>query len=70
MDRFQLQCEMKRNGYTVERFCKELGMTKVTFYRKCKGIGNSDFSRGEIEKICNMLGLDSPVGIFFTSEVS
>lgn len=68
VDRFRLQYEMKKRGITVEMLCEHIGMSKAAFYRKCKGV--SEFTQGEIQAIVDYLGLDSPMGIFFTEKVS
>ena len=63
MDRLRLEYEVKRKGYTLEEFCKEIGMSRSAFYRKCTG--SSDFTLSEMEAIIKVLDLASPVGIFF-----
>ena len=68
MDRYKLEYEMKRRGLTVENLCENIGMSRSAFYRKCRG--TSEFTLTEIQKIVENLGLDSPMGIFFTEKVS
>lgn len=68
MDRYRLQYEMKIRGITVDKLCSDLQISKSAFYRKCKG--TSEFTQGEIQKIIDYLGIDSPMGIFFTEKVS
>ena len=68
MDRYKLEYEMKRRGDTVENLCENIGMSRSAFYRKCRG--TSEFTLTEIQKIVENLGLDSPMGIFFTEKVS
>lgn len=68
MDAVRLEYEVKRKGYNVERFCKELGMSKSAYYRKIKG--TSEFTQGEIQKIVDLLDLETPMGIFFKASVS
>lgn len=68
MDRYKLQYEMKRRGITVEMLCKYTKIGKSAFYRKCNG--KSEFTQGEIQAIVDYLGLESPMGIFFTEKVS
>ena len=68
MDQLRLKYEIKRNGYTIEAFCKELGINKTTFYRKING--TSEFTQSEIRKAIKLLSLESPMSIFFTEEVS
>lgn len=58
-----LDYEIKRNGYTHESLCKELGISLSAFYRKRNG--KSEFKKSEITKIVAILKLDSPVDIFF-----
>lgn len=55
-------------GLSVGQMCKELKMSRSAFYRKTRGI--SEFTQGEIEKICEILSLDSPVEVFFAKKVS
>lgn len=68
MDRYKLEYEMKRRGVTVENLCENIGMSRSAFYRKCRG--TSEFTLTEIQKIVENLGLESPMGIFFTEKVS
>lgn len=68
MDRYRLQYEMKKRGVTVDNLCEAIGINRTTFFRKCKG--TSEFTQGEIQKIVDYLGLESPMGIFFTEKVS
>lgn len=68
MDRYKLQYEMKIRGVTVDTLCKAIDINRTTFFRKCNG--TSEFTQGEIQKIVDFLGLDSPMGIFFAEKVS
>lgn len=68
MDKFALEIEMKKKGVTQEMLCDAIGMSRSAFYRKCNGI--SEFTIGEINAITSYLELKSPMGIFFTEEVS
>ncbi len=63
MDRYKLEYEMKSRGVTVEKMCKDIGISRSAFYRKCRG--TSEFTLAEIKKIVEYLGLKSPMGIFF-----
>ncbi len=63
MDRYKLQYEMKRKGVTIGQLCKKIGITRSTFYRKCRGL--SEFTQGEIQSIVDYLELDNPMEIFF-----
>lgn len=60
--------KIKESGLSVGQMCKELNMSRSAFYRKTRAI--SEFTQGEIEKICVILNLDSPVEVFFASKVS
>nr|DAP88527.1 MAG TPA: Regulatory protein [Caudoviricetes sp.]DAX98433.1 MAG TPA: Regulatory protein [Caudoviricetes sp.]DAY29787.1 MAG TPA: Regulatory protein [Caudoviricetes sp.] len=64
MDKNLLEYEFKRKGYNVGKFCEKLGISEATYYRKTSG--KSEFSRAEIERIMDLLELDSPTPIFFT----
>ena len=68
MDKYKLEYEIKRNGMTVEVFCKSLGISRSAYYRKCSGV--SEFTQGEIQKAMDVLKLESPVGVFFNQKVS
>lgn len=68
MDKFRLEYEMKSKGITIEVLCKEIGISRSAFYRKCNGLSN--FTQNEIQEIVDFLGLKSPMGIFFKENVS
>lgn len=68
MDVIRLEYEIKKKGFNVEGFCKELGISKSAYYRKIKG--TTEFTRSEIQRIVEILELNSPMGIFFSSKVS
>ena len=68
MDKFLLEYEMKKNGFSTERLCKEIGISRSAFYKKCNG--KSDFTQSEIQAIVDLLHLESPMAIFFAKEVS
>ena len=60
--------EMKKKGISIQEMIENLSMSRSAFYRKCNGI--SEFTQGEIQKIVDILDLDSPMGIFFAEKVS
>lgn len=68
MDKYKLEYEMKTRGITIECLCKNIGMSRSAFYRKCNGI--SEFTQSEIQKIVDYMKLGSPMGIFFNDNVS
>lgn len=64
MDKFLLEYEMKKKGFSVEKLCKEIRISRSAFYKKCNG--KSDFTQSEIQAIVDLLHLESPMAIFFT----
>lgn len=68
MDKARLEYEMKRKKISKDEMCKALDMSRSAFYRKCNQI--SEFTLSEIQKIVDILDLDSPIDIFFNSKVS
>lgn len=68
MDKALLEYEMKKRGVSIGDMCAKLGCSRSAFYRKCNGI--SEFTQSEIQIIVDYLGLDSPMGIFFSNKVS
>lgn len=68
MDKARLLYEMQKKSISIQEMIRKLGMSRSAFYRKCNGI--SEFTQGEIQKIVDILDLDSPMGIFFTEKVS
>ena len=68
MDKFRLEYETKRRGLTVRDLCAAARISQSTYYKKVKG--QSEFTQSEIQAIVDLLGLDSPVGIFFSDKVS
>ena len=68
MDRFKLEYERKSKGLSVSELCEAANMSRSAYYRKCNG--SSEFTQKEIQAICDVLKLKSPVEIFFTDLVS
>lgn len=68
MDKAKLIYEMTKKKVSIGEMCEKLGMSRSAFYRKCNGI--SEFTQGEIQSIVDILGLTSPMGIFFAEKVS
>ena len=68
MDKLKLEYEMKTRGVSVDELCHAVGISRSAYYRKVSG--KSEFTQGEIQKIVDYLGLNSPMGIFFTEKVS
>lgn len=63
MDRYKLEYERKKRGVSISDLCETIGICRSSYYRKCKG--ESEFTQGEIQKIIDLLELETPVGIFF-----
>lgn len=68
MDKARLLYEMQKKVITIQEMCDRLSMSRSAFYRKCNGI--SEFTQSEIQKIVDILELDSPMCIFFAEKVS
>lgn len=68
MDKARLLYEMQKKGISIQGMCGKLSMSRSAFYRKCNGL--SEFTQGEIQKIVDILDLESPMGIFFAEKVS
>ncbi len=63
MDKFLLDYEIKRKGYSIKQFCEMINIPRTSFYKKSKGL--SEFTRDEIKRIIDTLNLDNPTDIFF-----
>lgn len=68
MDKNKLYYHMAAQGVSFKEMCEKLNMSRSAFYRKCNGI--SEFTQGEIQRIVDILHLESPMGVFFTEKVS
>lgn len=68
MNKALLRYTMDTQNVSVEELCAYIGISKSAFYKKING--KSEFTRGEIEKICRRLALASPVDVFFADKVS
>lgn len=68
MNRAKLEYEMAVRGVSTQELCSAIGISRSTYYRKCNG--TSEFTLGEIQRIVDLLGLKSPMGIFFDAKVS
>lgn len=68
MNRAKLEYEMAIRGMSKQELCEAVGISKSAYYRKCNGA--LEFTLGEIQQIVDILGLESPMGIFFDIKVS
>lgn len=61
-----LRGKIVANGYTQTTFAEKLAMSKNTLCLKING--KSDFSIGQVEAMCQLLGINTPeeiMAIFF-----
>lgn len=56
MNKLKLEYEMKMKGITMAEMCNMLQISRSAFYRKCNG--KAEFTRREIERIIEILGID------------
>ena len=68
MNKALLKYTMDTQNVSVGELCAFIGISKSAYYKKING--KSEFTRGEIVKICQRLNLESPVDIFFAEKVS
>ncbi|MDD3336759.1 MAG: helix-turn-helix domain-containing protein [Eubacteriales bacterium] len=68
MDKLKLEYAMKKKGISIKMLCQVLGISRSAYYRKVNSI--TEFTRAEIQTIINYVGLDTPMGIFFSDKVS
>ena len=68
MDAKALKAEIMKKGFTAERLSRAIGISKAAFSKKING--KSEFTLGEIQRIVDVLGLESPIPIFFAAKVS
>ena len=68
MDKELFDKAVDASGLSINEICEQLGVSRSAFFRKRKG--ESEFTWSEIEKLINILGLKSPVPVFFKEKVS
>ena len=59
---------LKEHKMSMQELAKCLGISRVTLYRKTAG--ESDFTRGEIQKCRELFGVEACERIFFALEVA
>ena len=62
-DKLKFRAAIAGKGKTMKDVAIATGVSESTLYRKVNGV--SQFSREEIQTICQYLELDSPIEIFF-----
>lgn len=68
MDIDLLKYKIKKAGLSLDEFCEKIGISKPVFYGRCAG--RTDFTLSEIKKIMKVLGLQTPMQIFFADNVT
>lgn len=68
MNKQLLIYEIRKRGLTAEKVSQQIGISKSAFSKKING--KSEFTLSEIQAIVRILGLASPMEIFFAAEVS
>lgn len=59
----EFNAQLARKGVKKQELAEYLGMTYTNLYRKIRDDGK--FTREEMAKIINYLGIDDPTSIFF-----
>lgn len=67
-DEFAFRDIVRRRHKTLREVAERLGISAPTLYRKMSGI--SDFTRSEIQRLCDFLDIKDMKTIFFADEVS
>lgn len=67
-DKKKFEAAMKLADKTYKDLAIAMDIDISTLYRKVNGI--SEFTRVEIQTLCELLNLDNPVAIFFSNEVA
>ena len=62
MNKEKLEEEMQSKNISKTEMCALLGISRSAFYRKCNG--KSEFTLSEMQKILDVLNLNTPKGIF------
>lgn len=68
MDAKKLKIAIVERGFTAASLSEAIGISKSAFSKKING--KSEFTLGEIQKIVDVLELESPIPIFFAAKVS
>jgi predicted transcriptional regulator len=68
LDKKKLEDAMDKKKIRKSQMCELLGISRSAFFRKCNG--TSEFTLSEIQQMVEILGLESPIGIFFAEKVS
>ena len=67
-DKLEFRATLVRNGKTFADVAKWLGINESTLSRKVNG--QTEFTRKEIQSICEFLGEENPMKIFFANDIA
>lgn len=67
-DKKRFKAQMILAGVTMKDLAEELGVDESTMYRKINLDGN--FTREQINKLVQVLKIDTPMDIFFAKELA
>lgn len=66
-NKYEFNAALARKGMKKVELAKHLGIEYSTLYRKIEE--NGKFTREEMAKIIDILGIDDPMKIFFAEEL-
>lgn len=67
-DKNRFRAQLALRGMTLRELAASLHINESTLYRKINADG--DFSRDEINRMIEILNIEDPMGIFFTTELA
>lgn len=67
-DKTRFKAQIVLAGITSKELAEKLGINESTLYRKINKDGN--FTRDEINKLIEILGIDNPQEIFFAEKLA
>ena len=67
-DERKFRAALMLKGISLSEVAKAMGINVVTLYRKMSG--ESDFYRNEIQKFCELTGIENPSEIFFADQLA
>lgn len=62
MKQAELRSVMMKKGVTAIQIARSLGMSKYTMSKKMTG--QNPFTWDEVVRICEILGIENPLGVF------
>lgn len=67
-DERRFRAQLTLRAFTLKKLADALGIHEVTLHKKIKD--NGRFTRSEINKMIEILGIDDPESIFFAEELA